>query len=250
MMEILVAMPLVGRDAGLVPGWAAAVAAIAAAHPGVKFVTRAAVRGLDIAAKDACRAADIGIVEVPWYDIPPGRRKNKAGVTLKRIRLAREAILRGAVAIWYIDADVRPRPAHWAAIDALFRAHKTVVVLPYPPRWAPGHSPVVGIVNGDAQPELRDARCFRANEASSDVEASSAVIAGGGFGCTAIIAVVAGTTPFIVREAVNADGRLTGGEDVGWFLNAHRAGIEVRMPLGVVVEHIGCEPDVGPGRII
>ena len=236
-MTILVAMPLIGRDAGLVPGWAAAVAAIAAAHPATTFTTCAAVRGLDAAAKGACAAAGVAVVETPWYNVPADGQ-NKAGIMLKRIRLAREAAAQGAAAIWYVNADIRPRPEHWAAVDALFRAQKTVAVLPYPVRWAPGHPPAVCLAPG-GQPELHDARCFRA--CADAGEFPSAVIAGGSFGCTAIATSVVGLVPFIVREAIGSAGHASPGEDIGWFLNAYRAGIEVRMPLGIVVEHVGCE---------
>jgi hypothetical protein len=236
-MPILVAMPLIGRDASLVPGWAAAIAAIAAAHPATTFTTCAAVRGLDAAAKSACMAAGIAVVETPWYNVPADGH-NKAGILLKRIRLAREAATRGAAAIWYVNADIRPRPEHWAAVDALLRAQEQVVVLPYPVRWAPGHPPAVCLAPG-GRPELYDARCFQASAAVGSAP-PSAIIAGGSFGCTAIVTSVAGLVPFIVREAIGGAGHARPGEDVGWFLNAYRAGVEVRMPLGLIVEHVGC----------
>jgi hypothetical protein len=235
---VLVAAPLIGRDAGLVPGWAAAVAAIAAARPGTAFIACAAVHESDRAAAGACRKAGVGVIEISRS--APSREQKKASVTLGRIRLVREAVARGADAIWFVDIDVRPRPEHWAAIDTLFRARKPAIIIPCPARWAPGRAPVVCLVE-DGRPVLRDARHIRAPPGEAGppgAAAASVAVAGGGFGCTALAVGAASTIPFIVREAVTAGGGLVGGEDVGWFLNAYRAGIEVRMPTGLIAEQV------------
>jgi hypothetical protein len=244
---VCVAMPLIGRDAHLVPDWAAAIDEVARVHPLAIFLKCAAVRVGDEPAQQACTLAGVETVAVPWYEIaePQGARsRNAAGVMLKRIRLVRHGVELGAAVMWFVDADVRPAPEHWGALDALFRAGKPVALIPYPARWAEGAPAVCLAVSG--QILLWDARLLHSSEG-----AASAVIAGGKFGCTAILTSVAALIPFQVPQLVLSSGGAVAGEDVGWFVNAAQAGVEVRMPLGLVAEHVGCpvRPLVNTGAL-
>jgi hypothetical protein len=229
---VCVAMPLIGRDAHLVPDWAAAIDEVASAHPSAIFLKCAAVRVGDEPAQQACTLAGVEMVTVPWYEIA-GARHNYAGVMLKRIRLVRHGVELSATVVWFVDADVRPTPEHWGALDALFRAGKPVALIPYPVRWAEG-APAICLSVG-SQLILWDARLLHSSEG-----AASAIIAGGGFGCTAILTSIAALIPFQVPQLVLSSGGTVAGEDVGWFVNAAQAGVEVRMPLGLVAEHVGC----------
>ena len=237
-VSVLVAMPLIGRDAALVAGWAAAVDAVAAEFPEATFTRCAAIRAGDDEAACACLAAGVETVTVAWYDLPSGARHNFGGVALKRVRLVRAAADRGAAVVWFVDADIRPLPSHWAAADALFREGKPVVVVPYPVRWASGRRPVVCVAT-EAGLSLCDARSFEGLDG-----ATSAIIAGGGMGCTAILTPVAALVRFSVASLALAEepGGIMG-EDIAWFLNARQAGVEVRMPLGLVAEHVGAEAE-------
>ena len=234
-MQVLVAMPLIDRDAALVDGWGAGVAAVAAAHPEAQFIKCAAVRSGDDAAQRACKMTGVEIVTVPWYATPTDKRHNYDGVMLKRIRLMREAVERGANIIWYIDADIQVQPAHWVAMSNLFAVGHPVVVIPYAVRWA-GGTPAVCTLQ-DSKLSLHDARQFQ----PADPNTTSMTIAGGGFGCTALVVAVAAAIPFSVKELALSSGGYVCGEDIGWFLNAMHAGIKVRMPLGLIANHLGCE---------
>ena len=236
---IMVAVPLIERDVNLLPGWVASINAVAAAHLDTAFIPCAAIRVGDDAAAEAVASAGIQSVTIPWYSVRPGMRQHHVGVMLARLKLARTAQQQRAVAVWYVDVDVRPLPSTWQLVDELFRAGKPVVVVPYPRRWSNGE-PTVFCVDGTSaslNPVMADSRNVRPVAGES-----SAIIAGGGFGCTAIITTIVCMVSFIVRDlSMSIEELLLPdlGRDVGWFLNAHRAGIEVRMPLNHTVDHVG-----------
>jgi hypothetical protein len=237
---VLVAVPLIGRDAGLVAEWAQAVEAVARAHPAFVFLKYAAVRAGDAEAARACARAGVGVVEVPWYHVARDQRQNPTGIVVKRIRLVREALRVRAAVIWFVDVDVRVRPELWTAADALFQTGTPVAVVPYPLRWAAG-APLVGVRVGD-EVILADARRI-----CSESGLSSALIVGGGFGCTAILVWVAALISFTVPSLSLLSGGFAARKDLGWFVNAAQARVEVRMPLGLVAEHVGCAPAPTPG---
>jgi hypothetical protein len=229
---ILVAVPLLTQvDVDLMPGWISAINGIAAANMSVTFVRCAAVRDGDGRALAAATRAAADVVSIPAHaDDGP------VTMMLARLKLARAALQYGADAIWYVDADIRPRPTTWTRIDELFRAGKPVVVVPYAQHWSAGAPSVFVEVGG--RPVQRDARDIL--PASGE---ASAVIAGGCFGCTGIITAVACMVPFIVSGISSPQDRGDdmSPRDVGWFVNAHRAGIEVRMPVNHIAERHGAK---------
>lgn len=254
---VFVATPLIGRDAQLVAGWAAAIDSIAKASPGFVFLKCAAVREGDSEAAQACASAGVDTVGIPWYDLPPATaeghsRKNRVGVLLKRVRLVKAALAANAAIIWFVNIDVRVGTEHWEAADRIFQSGRGVALIPYPTRWLAGHAPVVCLATPSAtgvKLEVHDARRFRAAEGLEQV--TSAIVAGGGMGCTAILAPIAALVPFIVREQLltpevigQPKPRPHMPDESGWFVNAARAGVEIRMPLGVVADHLGCEPSI------
>jgi FAD/FMN-containing dehydrogenase len=238
MAHVQISMPLIGRDAGLVAGWAEAAGAVAVAYPRAVFTQFAAVRVGDEPAADACEQAGVSVVTVPWYDVAGGQvaseRHNYDGVLAKRTKLIEAAAAAGTTVIWYIDADVRVRPEDWGALGALLAAGHPVAIIPYPIRWA-DNRPVVCLSAANGELVLYDARALRADDGSSSV-----TVAGGGFGCTAVELAVGGAIPFKVHECGLSTGGFMCGEDIGWFFNARDAGVAIRMPLGFVAEHVGC----------
>jgi hypothetical protein len=233
-LRVLVAVPLIGRDAAQMAGWREAIGRVAeAAASGATFDLCAAVRASDDEAAQACADAGLRVLRVGDYTVGSGRRHNYAGVMLKRVRLVREAVETSAQVVWFVDADVRPAPADWAAAEALLRAGKPVVVVPYPVRWAGGAWYVC--ISDGGRLALCDARRLTAADGGDSVP-----ILGGGMGCTAIVTAVAARIRFRVAAFSLPDGDGTiAGEDMGWFLNARAAGVEVRLPLGCGARHIG-----------
>lgn len=237
---VLVGTPLVGRDAALVKGWAECVDRVARASPGFVFLRRAVVREGDRPAADACAAADVAVSWIPWYEVPPGAHaKNHAGLTLGRIRLASLAAREGASVLWYLNIDVRVGAEHWAAADALIGRGRGIICIPYPARWAEKHIPVVfltqaGPLGATAQPH--DARTL-SPEPSKTGEIR--IAGGGGFGCTLMLTPLAAMAAFVVQDYLLAKAEV--GNELGWFVNAARRGLEVYAPAGIVAGHVGCE---------
>jgi hypothetical protein len=235
MQLVLVAAPLIDRDANLVSSWSANIDAIAVEYPKFHFIKCMAIREKDNIAQQSCEAANIDILTVPWYSILPDKRHNYEGVMAKRTRLMQEAVARHVDIIWYVDADILVQSKHWSAISSLFTKNYPVVVIPYAIRWANG-KPSICLNSSSSSLELsiHDSRSF------SSVDESQSIV-GGGFGCTALIVNVVANIPFNVQELALSSGGYVRGEDIGWFLNAYHAGIKIQMPLRITVKHIGCD---------
>lgn len=239
MQLVLVAAPLIGRDANLVSSWGANIDAVAVAHPEFHFIKCMAIREKDNIARQSCEDAKIEILTVPWYSILTDKRHNYDGVMAKRTRLMQEAVLRHVDIIWYVDADIIVQPRHWNAIASLLIQKYPVVVIPYAIRWADGNPSVcINSSSSSLELSLYDSRSFSSTD---EDQCDSKQIAGGGFGCTALIVNIVADIPFNIQELALSSGGYVRGEDIGWFLNAHSAGIKVQMPLGITVDHIGCK---------
>lgn len=232
-VTVLVAAPLCDRDAKLIAGWATAVRSVAETHRDKVFCLRAAVWHDDNNTIRACNEAKVEIVAIHRPAVPDDGRGRYIAIALKRIRLVREAQKLNAAVVWFINANVRVLPGHWEAIDTMFRVdHPAAVVVPYPIRWA-GGAPAV-CVNIDDKLCIHDSRQFTSLSGST-----SALVYAGGMGCTAILTPVAALVKFdtisvTVMDAAGA--RTVTGEDIGWFQNAQKAGVQVRMPLDMVAE--------------
>ncbi len=239
--SVLVATPLVGRDALLVAGWTEAIDRVAAANPGARFVRVAAVREKDTAALEACAAARVEAVTVRWYDLPGGAHgKNPCGLMLKRVRLIRYAAEKKIDIVWFVNVDVRVPPGCWAHVGALHERGIPVVCVPYPTRWHPQHAPVVFKLAGSGRVpavEIHDARTL---VAAPPPAPQAAVIAGGGFGCISMYVPVAGLVGFICPEYALEKGGP--GSEIGWFFNAAKARVAIHMAVGVQADHVGCTP--------
>lgn len=221
---VFVAMPVIDRDAHLIAGWAACVRE---AFPLGGCVLYAACRARDREAAAACEAAGVCSLEAPDYEIGPGRRHCYEGVATQRNLLVAAARAGGAARVWFVDADVRPTPAQWAHAAG---SEGDVALTPYPVRWAGGAAVVCVGTRGEK-------RLVRA-----DTLPGGAPILGGGMGCTLLKSPKALSVRFAVGALAIPQGPLKGavaGEDVGWFLAAEDAGVDVRMAPGGAAAHVG-----------
>jgi hypothetical protein len=222
-MYVFVAAPFATEHLFLLQNWHTTISASVHANGDIPIFA-IAVQKKDKIIKKETEKLDILLLTVANYT-------NKyMGILLKRIRLTRAFFEnKRASIIWFVDATVRPPLNAWGHCLNEIKLGSQVVVIPY-------DLTVIKELIG------KNGKHWFTVINIDQIPTKKTNIIGAGFGCIAITANVLAIVRFEFGEIPittiwaglgKAHSGTIKGENVGWFINAHKANIKVQCLINI-----------------